>query len=187
MQQPFNMPRPNGGMPPAAPYFPTPVPMMPPGMVPPGMVPPGMVPGTPMTPTPGFMPNFPVNPLPPGMTQPTQPLPGQPTVPPMPSGQIIPGTMAPQVSPFIEQSYIENVLRANIGKKITAFMSFDSEQQSFTGIIEAAARDHFVLSDPVTGKRYLLLMVYLDYITSDEELNYIQIPFPEQVRPVPVR
>ncbi|WP_231638387.1 spore coat protein GerQ [Rubeoparvulum massiliense] len=179
MQQPFNMPRPNVGMPPVAPYFPTPVPMMPPGMMPPGMVP-----GTPMTPTPGFMPNFPVNPPPPGMTQ---PLPGQPTVPPMPSGQIIPGTMAPQVSPFIEQSYIENVLRANIGKKITAFMSFDSEQQTFTGIIEAAARDHFVLSDPVTGKRYLLLMVYLDYITSDEELNYIQIPFPEQVRPVPTR
>jgi spore germination protein Q len=42
----------------------------------------------------------------------------------------------------------------------------------FKGIIEAAGRDHIILSDPETGRRYLLLMVYLDYITFDEELNY---------------
>jgi spore germination protein Q len=40
------------------------------------------------------------------------------------------------------------------------------------GVIEAAGRDHLILSDPQTGTRYLLLMVYLDYVTFDEEINY---------------
>ena len=31
----------------------------------------------------------------------------------------------------------------------------------FTGVIEQAARDHFVISDPKTGKWYLLLSIYL--------------------------
>ncbi|GGJ82995.1 hypothetical protein GCM10007063_01860 [Lentibacillus kapialis] len=76
----------------------------------------------------------------------------------------------------MEQSYIENILRLNEGKRATVYMTFENNQEwnakVFRGIIEAAGRDHIILSDPQTGKRYLLLMIYLDYVTFDEELNY---------------
>jgi spore germination protein Q len=42
----------------------------------------------------------------------------------------------------------------------------------FKGKIEAAGRDHIIISDAKTGIRYLLLMVNLDYATFDEELKY---------------
>ena len=42
----------------------------------------------------------------------------------------------------------------------------------FTGVVEQAARDHFVISDPKSGKWYLLPSIYLDFIVFDEEINY---------------
>lgn len=76
----------------------------------------------------------------------------------------------------MEQSYIENILRNNKGKKAKVYMSYpDSEtwrDKEFIGIIEEAGRDHIVLSDPTTGKWYLLLMIYLDYVEFDEKINY---------------
>ena len=44
--------------------------------------------------------------------------------------------------------------------------------KSLKGIIEAAGRDHLILSDPETGERLLLPMVYLDYVTFNEEIEY---------------
>jgi len=76
----------------------------------------------------------------------------------------------------IQQSYIENILRLNRGKLATVYMTFENNDQwnakVFRGIIEAAGRDHLIISDPDTDRRYLLLMVYLDYVTFDEEINY---------------
>lgn len=73
----------------------------------------------------------------------------------------------------MQQSYIENILRLNRGKHVTAYMTFENrEQTTFKGRIEAAGRDHLILSNPETGKRYLLLMVYLDYVVFDERINY---------------
>lgn len=74
-----------------------------------------------------------------------------------------------------EESYIENILRANKGKLGTFYFTFENnrERNNFvvTGYIEAAGRDHVIISDP-NGKRYLMLMIYLDYVTFDEEINY---------------
>ncbi|RWZ59142.1 spore coat protein GerQ [Halobacillus fulvus] len=96
-------------------------------------------------------------------------------VPQMPQGQFTGGINPPNMLPA-EESYIENILRLNAGKEATVYMTFENNDQwnakVFKGIIEAAGRDHIILSDPQTGKRYLLLMVYLDYITFDEEINY---------------
>ncbi len=76
----------------------------------------------------------------------------------------------------MEQSYIENILRLNEGKVATVYMTFESNSEwnakIFRGVIEAAGRDHIILSDPQSGKRYLLLMIYLDYITFEGEINY---------------
>lgn len=76
-----------------------------------------------------------------------------------------------------EQSFIENILRLNLGKMATIYMTFENNQEwnakIFKGKLEAAGRDHIIISDPETGKRYLLLMINLDYITFDEPLNYL--------------
>lgn len=112
---------------------------------------------------------------------PTYPYPGQFAqpqpglqVPPMPTqpgpSQNIPGMLP------LEESYIENILRLNRGKLATVYMTFENNREwnakIFKGTIEAAGRDHLILSDPQTGMRYLLLMVYLDYVTFDGEINY---------------
>ena len=76
----------------------------------------------------------------------------------------------------MEQSYVENILRMNKGKIACFYMTFpdagENRNKTFTGVIEQAARDHFVISDPKTGQWYLLLSIYLDYIVFDEEINY---------------
>ncbi|HDR7800293.1 TPA: spore coat protein GerQ [Bacillus cereus] len=77
----------------------------------------------------------------------------------------------------LEQSYIENILRLNKGKQATVVMTYERGSslgtQSYTGIIEAAGRDHIVISEPQSGKRYLLLMIYLDYVEFPEEIAYL--------------
>lgn len=76
----------------------------------------------------------------------------------------------------MEQSYVENILRANIGKKVSAYVSFpDSlnwKDKIFTGTIEQAGRDHLIIKDPNTGTWYLILMIYIDYFEFDEKINY---------------
>lgn len=96
----------------------------------------------------------------------------------MPGGaqvDVAPGALLPGQLP-LEQSYIENILRLNLGKIATIYMTFENNREwnakIFKGRLEAAGRDHIIISDPTTGMRYLLLMVNLDYITFDEELNY---------------
>ena len=78
----------------------------------------------------------------------------------------------------LEQSYIENILRLNKGKQVRVHMTFpDSEEfrdREFSGIIEQSGRDHIILSEPSTGKWLLLLMIYVDFITFDEKINYSQ-------------
>lgn len=76
----------------------------------------------------------------------------------------------------IEQSYIENILRLNKGKMVKAYVSFpDSTEwrnKIFAGRIEEAGRDHLIISNPNTGEWDLILMIYLNYVTFDERINY---------------
>jgi len=104
--------------------------------------------------------------------------------PQMPAGTLIPGasmqqqTQAPQIPGMLplEQSYIENILRLNKGKIVNVYATFENNTEwnakVFRGVIEAAGRDHIILSDPQTGVRYLILMVYVDYVTFEEEIEY---------------
>ena len=81
-----------------------------------------------------------------------------------------------------EQSYIENILRLNLGKNVNVFMNFENSQwgsKVFKGKLEAAGKDHIIVSDPTTGIRYLLLSIYLNYVTFDEEINYYY-PYTQQ-------
>lgn len=82
--------------------------------------------------------------------------------------------------PAVEESYVENILRLNRGKMATFYMTYENNREwnakIFKGIIEAAGRDHIVISDPTTGMRYLLLTLNLDYVTFDEPIAY-EYPF----------
>ena len=75
-----------------------------------------------------------------------------------------------------EQSYIENILRNNIGKKVRVHASFSDSvewrDRVFTGIIEHAGRDNLVLNDVENNKHYLILMIYVDFFEFDEEIIY---------------
>jgi len=75
-----------------------------------------------------------------------------------------------------EESYIENIIRLNKGKVATFYMTYNDSleyrDKVYRGIIQAAGKDHIVISDTRDGKRYILLLVYLDYIEFDEPINY---------------
>ena len=91
-----------------------------------------------------------------------------------PSGPQVPGMLP------VEESYIENILRLNKGKLVSIHSTFENNKEwnamIFKGVIEAAGRDHVIISDPQTGKRYLIPMVYVDFVTFDEEIEY-EYPF----------
>ena len=81
-----------------------------------------------------------------------------------------------QVDYPMEQSYIENIIRNNIGKKVRVHASFSDSvewrDRVFTGIIEHAGRDNLVLNDVENNKHYLILMIYVDFFEFDEEIIY---------------
>ena len=73
-----------------------------------------------------------------------------------------------------EQSYIENILRLNKGKKVEIYASYPDSSEwrnmVFKGIIEQSGRDHIILSNPQSGEWYLILLIYVNYIKFDENI-----------------
>lgn len=76
----------------------------------------------------------------------------------------------------IEESFIENILRFNKGKIGTFYFTYQGNNQwnamVYHGRVETAGRDHIIISDPSSGKRYLLMMANLDWVEFDEQINY---------------
>lgn len=104
------------------------------------------------------------------------PLTGSNSTSPYESNQY-PNAMFPNTIPD-EQSYIENILRLNKGKKarfhVTVPGSVEWQDRVFEGIIEQSGKDHIIVSNPNTGEWYLVLMIYLDFVTFEEPINYKQ-------------
>ena len=65
--------------------------------------------------------------------------------------QTPPGNVSSMEPDYNEQSYIENILRLNKGRKVNAYVSFpDSTEwknKVFTGLIEEAGKDHLIIKD----------------------------------------
>ena len=83
-----------------------------------------------------------------------------------------------------QQSYIENILRANIGKTATIYMNFEGSQwgsKVFKGTVLAAGRDHVILKDNNGETRYMLLLIYLCYVVFEEAINY-DYPFRSETK-----
>lgn len=76
----------------------------------------------------------------------------------------------------MEQSYIENILRNNIGKKVRVHASFSDSvewrDRVFTGIIEHAGRDNLIINDVENNINYLILMIYVDFVEFNEKITY---------------
>lgn len=87
-----------------------------------------------------------------------------------------PGNVSYMESLPMEQSYIENILRLNKKEKVKVYASYSDSTEwrnkIYDGIIEEAGRDHLIISDPKTGKWYLLRMIYVDYVEFDEKIKY---------------
>ncbi len=94
----------------------------------------------------------------------------------VPNQQSVPSYQEQYGSANNEQSYIENILRLNRGKKarfhITVPGSVEWQDRVFEGIIEQAGKDHIIISNPSTGEWYLVLLIYLDFVTFEEPINY---------------
>lgn len=93
-------------------------------------------------------------------------------VPPNPSVAPAP-PMMPQL--IIDQKYVENILRSNIGKSGKFYFSYpDSAEwrdRMYRGVIEIVGGDHFVIHDPITNKRYLVQMMYFNWAEFDDDLK----------------
>ena len=73
----------------------------------------------------------------------------------------------------LEKAYIENLLRLNKGKEVKVYMIFpNSNEKEFNGILESSGRDFIIISEPSTGKWEVLPMMYIEFITFDEKVNY---------------
>lgn len=75
-----------------------------------------------------------------------------------------------------QESFIENIIRFNKGKIGTFYFTYQGNNKwnamVYHGRVETAGRDHIIISDPSSGKRYLLLMSNLDWVEFDEQINY---------------
>ena len=76
----------------------------------------------------------------------------------------------------MQQSYIENILRLNKGRKIKAYVSYpDSsawQNKVYEGIIEEAGRDHLIIRDNTNNLWYLIRIIYLNYVEFMEPIIY---------------
>ncbi|MBU8878271.1 spore coat protein GerQ [Bacillus sp. FJAT-29790] len=90
------------------------------------------------------------------------------------------GTAQQLLGGAIEESFIENILRINKGKVGTFYFTYQGNNRwnamVYHGRVETAGRDHIIISDPSSGKRYLLMMANLDWVEFEEKINY---PYPK--------
>lgn len=93
----------------------------------------------------------------------------------IPNQQTVP-SIKEQYNQNFEQSYIENILRLNKGKKAKLYVTIpgskDWQDKIFDGIIEQAGKDHVIISNPQTGEWNLILIIYLNFVTFEEPINY---------------
>lgn len=89
-----------------------------------------------------------------------------------------PGNIS-SMNDYNEQSYIENILRLNKGRRVNAYVSFSDSSEwkdkIFSGLIEQAGKDHLIIKDPSNGNWYLIKILYLDYVEFTEPINYLDI------------
>ncbi len=91
------------------------------------------------------------------------------------SVSIIPKNYDVKVLP-LENPYMEDLLKNNIGKQICIYMTFPNSNElrdfKLKGILEQSGKDFIVVSEPSNGKWHLLPSSYVNLISFDESINY---------------
>ena len=110
---------------------------------------------------------------------------GNQTPPAVQSGNLMPpgGSVLP-ITGRQEESYIENILRENVGVLGTFYFTFPSAETPgergntvrVRGTVLEAGRDHAVIREENTNHVYLFPMIYFDYARFEEGFRYIQTP-----------
>lgn len=99
----------------------------------------------------------------------------QPVTPPVVT---IPAGGRPPGPPQREESFIENILRLNIGNSGIFHFSFEHAIRTgintleIVGTVQAAGRDHVIIRETDTGKKYLIPMIYFDFAEFPGEMKY---------------
>ena len=69
----------------------------------------------------------------------------------------------------------EDIISNNIGKLVFVFASFPNSNEikdiTFEGIIENTKKDYLILSNPQSGKWYLIPYKNINYIEFEENIN----------------
>lgn len=76
------------------------------------------------------------------------------------------------ISQRMEESYIENILRMNVGKVMTIYLTYENNREwnakVVTGTLRAAGRDYLLLRDRETQKDFLFRMINVDYFVFED-------------------
>ena len=84
--------------------------------------------------------------------------------------------IVPEQTRAEEESYIENIIRLNRGRKVNVFAAFpdanDWRDKVFSGIIEQSGRDHVIIRDVEKESWYLIPMIYVNFVEANEKFNY---------------
>lgn len=78
----------------------------------------------------------------------------------------------PSKEEYLEDNTLYNIIKSNKGKRVNIYVSFPNSDKEFSGILENIIKDHLIISDPETGKWYLIDTKYLNYIEFIEKINY---------------
>lgn len=52
----------------------------------------------------------------------------------------------------LEQSFIENILRLNLGKVASFYMHYEDGEKVFRGLLTQASTDHYIIEETSSGK-----------------------------------
>lgn len=93
-----------------------------------------------------------------------------------PTGSTFPGGAAQR-----EESYIENILRLNLGKPGTFYFTIPGatgenirgNTRIVRGAVLQAGRDHVVIREQQTNHDFLFPMIYFDFAEFEEPLTYL--------------
>ena len=68
---------------------------------------------------------------------------------------------------------IEKLLKINKGKKINIYTFLENKtEKEFKGILENIEKEFINISEPSTGKWYIIPIRIIEYISFDENINY---------------
>lgn len=73
-------------------------------------------------------------------------------------------------------SYLKNILRANLRKNVTIYISFKNvspwNHKIVEGILVGVGNDHIVIENIIESKNTLILLKNIDYIETKQSLDY---------------